>query len=77
MIPKGLLTHPTKIRLVAATKSIFAGSGLSYFEASIEIAFVLDYAVQTTDDWWDSDEEPCTPSQQIDPAEFEVRFLFI
>merc|ERR1711973_874985 len=26
------------------------------------------------DDWWDSEEEPCTPSQVIDPAEFEDLF---
>jgi len=29
---------------------------------------------EESDDWWDSDEEPCTPSQQIDPAEFEDLF---
>ena len=30
---------------------------------------------EESDDWWDSDEEPCTPSQQIDPAEFEVSYI--
>lgn len=26
------------------------------------------------EDWWDSDEEPCTPSQEIDPTEFQDLF---
>jgi len=29
---------------------------------------------EESEDWWDSDEEPCTPSQEIDPAEFEDLF---
>ena len=32
---------------------------------------------EESDDWWDSDEEPCTPSQQIDPSEFEVSYICI
>jgi len=29
---------------------------------------------EESEDWWDSDEEPCTPSQEIDPSEFEDLF---
>ena len=32
----------------------------------------VETAVSDDEDWWDSDEEPCTPSQDIDPSEFEV-----
>ena len=32
---------------------------------------------EESDDWWDSNEEPCTPSQQIDPSEFEVSYICI
>ena len=37
----------------------------------------LEEAADESEDWWDSDEEPCTPSQQIDPAEFEVSIILL
>merc|ERR1711971_1154814 len=41
-------------------------------EADYEESLEADY--EESEDWWDTDEEPCTPSQEIDPAEFEDLF---
>jgi len=43
-------------------------------EADEESGCEAEDADEESEDWWDSDEEPCTPSQEIDPAEFEDLF---